>query len=271
MAEKRGILYIATGKKYVDEAIISAISCKKHNHHPIALITDSADYILPDDLFNNVIVKPAIFSYKDKLLLRHSPYEQTIFLDTDTYIADTLDDLFRILDYREFAVHQADEGYEFDMPEVSSAMPEFNTGVIAFKLTENVLNMLDVWEKSFDIIPAITTDQYHLRKTLYASEVKFAVFSSAYNFIIYYPNFIIQKVKVMHGRPVELLPGIADDLNNIRHQNAWRRTFYPHNNSYTLIYSNPIYKDAFKLIRVNLWIVSASFYRKLKAILKRSK
>src|SRR5206468_9649535 len=108
---KRGFLYIATGKKYIDEAIIAAYSCKKYNDYPIALITDSLDHKLPEGLFNNIIVKLATFSYKDKLLIRYSPFKQTIFLDTDTYVAGNLDDLFRILDYREFAIHQADEGY----------------------------------------------------------------------------------------------------------------------------------------------------------------
>src|SRR5437879_2552451 len=161
---KKGILYIATGGKYITEAIQSATSCKEHNNYPIALITDSASHILPKDLFDIIIIQPAKFSYKDKLLLRHSPFEQTIFLDTDTYVADKLDDLFKILDYREFAIHQADEGYEYQMPEVSNAMPEFNTGVIAYKLTPAVKNLIDVWETSFTINTDIVTDQYHLRK-----------------------------------------------------------------------------------------------------------
>lgn len=155
---KKGILYIATGLSYVTEAIIAASSCKKHNNYPIALITDSAEYTLPPGLFDIVIIKNAYYSYRDKLLIRYSPFEQTIFLDTDTYVADSLDDLFGILEYREFAIHQADEGYEFNMPGISNAMPEFNTGVIAFKLTPAVKQLFDDWDAAFNNNAHISTN-----------------------------------------------------------------------------------------------------------------
>jgi hypothetical protein len=268
---KRGILYIATGEKYIHEVIPSAATCKQHNRFPIALITDSDRHDLPEGLFDIIIIKPARFSYRDKLLMKFSPFEQTIFLDTDTYIADTLDDLFRILDYREFAIHQADEGYEYSMNEVSNAMPEFNTGVIAYKLTPSVLQLIEDWDTSFDAKTQVKTDQYHLRKTLYESEVKFAIFSSAYNFIIYYPNFVIQTVKILHGRPFAKLKTIAEDINHIRHDNAWRRTFFPYNHDFALIYENMLDKDIFKLIKFNSRALFARYYRGVKNKLKKRK
>ncbi|MDB4927018.1 hypothetical protein [Mucilaginibacter sp.] len=257
----KGVLYIATGEKYVAEAIQSAISCREHNSYPIALITDSAAHVLPEALFDIVIIQRANFNYKDKLLIRHSPFEQTVFLDTDTYVADKLDDLFKILDYREFAIHQADEGYEYQMPDVSNAMPEFNTGVIAYKLTSAVKNLIDAWEISFNTNPQVVTDQYHLRKTLYDSDVKFAVFSSAYNFIIYYPNFVIQTVKILHGRPFSALKKVANDVNAIRHDNAWRRTYFPYNHDFALIYANMLNRDIIKLVKFNTRAFFANYYR----------
>lgn len=260
----KGVLFIATGQKYIDEAIPAAKSCKATNNYPIALITDSLNYQLPQGIFDQVILKEAKYSYIDKLLIKYSPFEQTIFLDTDTYVCDKLDDLFRILDFREFAIHQADEGYEFEMEDVSNAMPEFNTGVIAFKLTSNVKKLIDDWRLAFDTNTKIKTDQYHLRKTLYESEVKFAIFSSAYNFIIYYPNFIIQKVKVVHGRPFELLPKIAADLNNIRHSEAWRRMYHPYNNNFSIVYQNMKNTDLAKMLKFTLRSLIANILRPLK-------
>lgn len=261
---KKGILFIATGVKYIEEVIPAAESCKATNNYPIALITDSLDHQLPDGLFDHVIIQNAHFNYKDKLLIKYTPFEYTIFLDTDTYICDKLDDLFRILDFREFAIHQADEGYEFEMNEVSNAMPEFNTGVIAYRLTVNVKKLIKDWKNSFDLNSKITTDQYHLRKTLYESDVKFAIFSSAYNFIIYYPNFIIQKVKILHGRPFDSLKKIAADLNNIRHDNAWRRMYYPYNNDFVIIYQNQKNKDIAKQLKFFTRAFAANILRKFK-------
>ncbi|GGG96978.1 hypothetical protein [Pedobacter zeae] len=268
MDKSRGVLYVATGKTYIEEAIFSATSSKKNNPYPIALITDSKDHQLPENLFDFVIVKEAQYSYIDKLLLEYTPFEQTIFLDTDTFIADRLDDLFRILDYREFAIHQADEGYEYQMPDVSNAMPEFNTGVIAYRLTENVKTLIRNWKLAFQDNTEIKTDQYHLRKTLYESDVKFAVFSSAYNFIIYYPNFVIQKVKVVHGRPLSLLPKIGENLNRIRHNNAWRRTYFPYNHDFGLIYQNMKNEDILKLIKFNLRTLIGNFKKSIMTSLK---
>jgi len=267
----KGILYVATGLTYVNEAIIAATSCKKHNNYPIALITDNDGYNLPAGLFDHIIIKPARFSYRDKLLLKYSPFEQTIFLDTDTYVAEPLDDLFSILAYRELAIHQADEGYEFKMPGFSNAMPEFNTGVLAYKLTPAVKQLFNDWDAQFDATPHITTDQYHLRKTLYSSDVRFAVFSSAYNFIIYYPNFVIQSVKIVHGRPAELLPAIAADMNRIRHENSWRRMFFPYSNDFALIYQNLKNEDIYKLLRFHSRAMLGNWYRGIKKMFKGNK
>jgi len=264
MEDKKGILFIATGQKYIDEVIPAAESCKATNNYPIALITDSLNYQLPKGLFDQVIIKDAEYSYIDKLLLKFSPFDYTIFLDTDTYVCDKLDDLFKILDFREFAIHQADEGYEFEMNDVSNAMPEFNTGVIAYRLTPNVIKLIDDWRNAFKTNLTIKTDQYHLRKTLYESEVKFAIFSSAYNFIIYYPNFVIQKVKILHGRPFAILPKIAADLNNIRHNEAWRRMYYPYNKDFTILYQNMKSFDIIKTLRFMLRSLCANIIRPLK-------
>ncbi|MES2107457.1 MAG: putative nucleotide-diphospho-sugar transferase [Bacteroidota bacterium] len=261
---KKGIVYVATGADYVEEAIIAATSCKRHNNYPIALITDRNPPELPEGLFNVVIKKDAAYTYKDKLMLKYSPFESSIFLDTDTYVAENLDDLFKLLEFREFAIHQADEGYEFQMDEVSNAMPEFNTGVIAFRQTPAVKKLLDDWENAFLANPGIKTDQYHLRKTLYASDVRFAIFSSAYNFIIYYPNFVIQTVKVVHGRPLHLLPEIAKDINMIRHTDAWRRAFYPYNNRHGILYQNLQSKDIYKLMGFHFRALAGNWYRKVK-------
>jgi hypothetical protein len=267
---EKGILFVATGNAYIAEAIIAAKSCRKYNPYPIAIITDSSDHELPLGLFDMVIYKPALFNYQDKLLMRHSPFEKTIFLDTDVYVAEPLDDLFKLLDYREFAIHQSDEGYEFEMPEVSNAMPEFNTGVIAFRLTPAVLQLIEDWNCSFAQRLDIRFDQFHLRKTLYESDVKYAIFSSAYNFIIYYPNFVIQTVKIVHGRPAELLSQIAADINRIRHDNAWRRMFFPYNNKYALIYANLRTPDILKLFRFHARALVSNCYRQLKKVVGKT-
>lgn len=266
----RGILYVATGIKYLEEAILSAESCKEHNNYPIALITDNADHKVPDGLFDHIIIKEATYSYRDKLLLRYTPFVQTIFLDTDTLVVANLDDLFTLLNYREFGIHQADEGYEFSIPGISNAMPEFNTGVIAYKSTPNVKKLFEEWEASFDHIPEITQDQYHLRKILYESDVRYAIFSTAYNFIIYYHNFVIQPVKIFHGRPFKKLQEVAKDVNHIRHGKAWRRSYYDWRHKYAVIYTDLNNKDIVKLLGLYMQAFLFNTYRWLVDKFKRA-
>lgn len=265
---KEGILYIATGRKYIKEALYSAKSCKKTNKYPIALITDKNHEIIEKDVFDIIIIKEAVYNYRDKLLLKYTPFEKTIFIDTDTLVIDKLNDLFRLLDFREFAIHQADEGYEFEMSDVCNAMPEFNTGVIAYKNTPAVQQLFKDWCNSFDLIPEIKTDQYHLRKTLYESNIRFAIFSSAYNFIVYYPNYVIQHVKILHGRPFSLLEEVATKINDVKHQNGWRRLYYPANNKSYILYAHLTKKDSFNILLHSFRIYIANVVRPLKKIFK---
>ncbi|RYZ28828.1 MAG: hypothetical protein EOO10_08225 [Chitinophagaceae bacterium] len=265
-----GVLYVATGEKYIKEVIEAARSCKESNRYPIAVITDSANHPLPKDLFDIVIVKEAQYSYRDKLLLQYTPFEKTIFLDTDTLVIEDLSDLFRLLDFREFAIHQADEGYEFSMPDVSNAMPEFNTGVIAYRMTENVKKLFSDWNASFDVIKDISTDQYHLRKTLYESDVRYATVSSAYNFIVYYNNYVIQKVKVLHGRPFSYLREIAKEINIVHHNSGWRRTFYPFSHRFFILYMSPVARDSYKLLKGALRMHLGNVKRKVQHGFKKT-
>jgi hypothetical protein len=264
-----GILYIATGEKYIKEVLNAAISCKKHNDYPIALITDKHYDLIEDGLFDQIILKEANYSYRDKLLIKYTPFEKTVFLDTDTMVLGNLSDLFHVLDYREFAIHQADEGYEFPMDGLCGAMPEFNTGVIAFCKSKSVLNLIDHWNSSFDLNKSIKTDQFHLKRILYESDVRYATFSSAYNFIVYYPNYVIQQVKILHGRPFSSLNKISKEINNIKHDAGWRRTFYPFSNNFFILYAHLNRKDAFNILCACLKICIGIILRPIRKIYRK--
>jgi hypothetical protein len=87
---KRGFVFVAWGEKYVQEAIRSAISIKRHMDYPICLITSRKNQKL--EIFSHIIYEKFSYSYKDKILMKLSPYEETIFLDTDTFILESMDE-----------------------------------------------------------------------------------------------------------------------------------------------------------------------------------
>lgn len=94
---ERGILYIATGPSYLAEAIGAARSVREvWPGIPLALMTDIPP---PPGCFDHVEIVEAERSSRDKpSLIGRSPFEQTIFLDADTYCCAPLAELFDQLD-----------------------------------------------------------------------------------------------------------------------------------------------------------------------------
>jgi len=77
------------------------------------------------------------------------------------------------------------------------SFPEFNTGVIAYRSTESVMNMLGDWERRW--CPTDEFDQRSLRATLYHSDIRFTCLPNRYNCMYRYDNVVDGEVKVFHG------------------------------------------------------------------------
>lgn len=73
----------------------------------------------------------------------------------------------------------------------------------------------------------------------------------------------------MHGRPSELLPVIAADMNRMRHDNSWRRTFFPYNDDFAIIYQNLKNEDIYKLIHFHVRALLGNIYRSFKISKKK--
>src|SRR5262245_8759959 len=89
-----GVLYIATGSRYLAEAEHSVRSVKRMSPDvPVAIISDH----LPScDLFDvrQELPNPE-YSFIDKIAaLTRTPFERTLFLDTDTFAIAPLDEIF---------------------------------------------------------------------------------------------------------------------------------------------------------------------------------
>ena len=99
---KRGVLYIAFGDNFIKEMLFSAESVKKHN--PELHITVFADrpveseYIDKYEIIEVKHIRPKV-DY-----VHQTPYEETIFLDTDTVINRDISEMFGILKKYDFAI-----------------------------------------------------------------------------------------------------------------------------------------------------------------------
>jgi hypothetical protein len=173
------LLYFAKGETFVAEAERSARQAAKvMPEYPITIVADRE----PDvDCFDTIIIDKTPFEKRDKpRALQKTPYDRTIYLDTDTYLSDSIVELFDILDEFDLALRCARA--QVHVPESSplpDSFPEFNTGVIPYRSTAAMTEMLDDWERR--CLPTHDFDQCSLRPALYHSDVRFTPIPNRYN------------------------------------------------------------------------------------------
>lgn len=205
----RGVIYVATGAAYVVEAAASRRQLQLSNPGlPAAIVTD--DPAPPGDWQVVLPLPNPTRSLRDKHQMRRSPWVNTIFLDTDTYVAAPLDPVFALLDAGfDLAAHQLFEGHDYQLADVPDSFPEFNTGVIAFRRTPAVQALFDAWSEAYAAFhPRVTCDQRSFRHAVYHSGLRHTVLTPEYNFRPLSTNFGITDLRILHGRPLGAMPAL---------------------------------------------------------------
>ncbi len=223
MVESRGIIYIATGRTFIDEALISLKSVKKQMPDvPVSLFSDVEELVSspPAGVDSVILLENVTRSCRDKIRpLAISPYDRTIFLDTDTFLCRPVYDLFEMLDRFDIALAQAPDRYQYNLPDLPDCFTELNSGVIAFRKTPTVVDLLKRWEETYNRMLGQDDDSYRdqhsLREALYRSKVHFFVLPPEYNFRTICPNFAGKhcSVKIIHGRHANM-EKVASRLNS---------------------------------------------------------
>jgi len=203
----RGVLYVATGKKYLDEAVTSAQSVKTFMPHlHTTIFTDDPDF--HSACFDEIRhIKNPQYSYIDKIEpLKASPYHRTLYLDSDTYISCNFEELFMLLDRFDIAVAHDTWRIGYPVATCPDSFLELNTGVILYKNDRAVIDLFDDWlsyyKKQMSADPTVPHDQSAFRKVLYDSDLSLYILPSEYNYTVWFPGFIGAqgKVKIVHGR-----------------------------------------------------------------------
>ena len=142
----RGVIYTAIREQFVDEARISAQSVRRFLPEArIVLFTDLQ--LARTEPFDQVIRLTSLSAkpHLDKLhCMKNSPFAETLFLDTDTYVCGELSELFELLAQFDIAM-TLDRRYYDDFPPdvgVPGSFCEFNQGVVAFRSSERMQAML---------------------------------------------------------------------------------------------------------------------------------
>jgi hypothetical protein len=230
----QGVLYVAFGKRYVSEALVSAASLKRNMPDwPVTLVCDAevssphVDQVIraePDDGLPGCAAK-----------IRHiaaAPYDHTLFLDSDTYVCGDLAPLFALMARFDLAAAHAPARAIYEVDDVPDSFPEFNTGVIVLDRSPEVQQLLSSWAELFgrymerlarDEIrwhrPAdrrwhTLNDQGAFREAVYCSKARVATLSPEYNCRFSAPGFVDGPVRILHGRGLDLSQ-VAADINAI--------------------------------------------------------
>ena len=93
---ENGFLYIVTGEGYAQECLFSIKSLKKYNNEKICVFSeekyrnifkDDCDYFF---IINSKLQRPKV-EY-----ISQSPFKNTVYLDSDTFINANITDLFQL-------------------------------------------------------------------------------------------------------------------------------------------------------------------------------
>lgn len=199
---ERGILYIATGEDYIQEAEYSAASVREHMPEiPIALATDHKS--IDSDMFDITISLDEL--YEDygagTIPADLSPFEKTLRLDTDTYLCDSVDEVFDILD--KFDVTLTFSPAQRYVPGVPEPWVEYNGGVIGYSSTEEAKAFLKRWNESYEewrVEHNQPNNQPSLTKSLYECDVRFFTLPKEYNCRVPRFGYLANDAKIVHGR-----------------------------------------------------------------------
>ena len=152
---REGVIYIVTqDPRYLDLLRVSVESLKRAM--PAVSITVFSQFPIQDQNFERVVlIHPASDGFYDKArLMLESPYERTVFLDADIYVAEAFPEIFALLDHFDCgATHEeylsTDWFKNYERPDIPLSFPEFNTGVLAYRRSEAMRSTLLEWDRLY--------------------------------------------------------------------------------------------------------------------------
>jgi hypothetical protein len=176
---KNGIVYITFVKNKkadrIKELKHSIKSVKKtHSNLSITLFTDKDPKIKEID--NIKIISVDSERIKQNYLY-DSPYENTLYLDCDTEIVGSIEEVFGLMERFDIAAthdlirkdKKKSDVYP-DYAVIPDGFPEYAGGVILFKKSDAVKNFFEVWKRNFNTwckLSGIVKDQPSFRVSLW--------------------------------------------------------------------------------------------------------
>jgi len=205
-----GAIYIITqDSRYIGLLLNSVASLKRAM--PDLPITVFSQFAIESPMFERVIrVEGSSDGFYDKTrFMRQTPYDRTLFVDADTYFIDAVPELLAILDQFDCAAtHEeylnTDWGKQYERADIPASLPEFNTGILAFKRSARMDRVLEEWSRLYcwfmESHPGKEiNDQPFFRAALYVNDARIATLTREYNCKFRGQGYLNGRVKILHG------------------------------------------------------------------------
>ncbi len=206
-----GVLYSCAGEFYIAEAMRSVRSSLRHNRLPHLMFASPATEGVPG--LSVASFEPSGNPYVDKIAnMRRSPFERTLYLDSDTFVVEEIAHVLRLLEHYDIAVAYAPAYRGLDDPGVPPAFYEFNTGVLAWRSSDRVSAFMRSWQETYvawledEPFPGAgkasrsrRADQPAFRRCAWEHGLRLFVLAPEYNLRLGYPTTVVERVRVIHG------------------------------------------------------------------------
>lgn len=188
-----GVLYIVTTQEnliYINAAVSSAQSVKQYSPAlGVHIFTDANGLKHLQSLSHSPVDSTGLIEnphYRSKVdYMAESPFDRTLYLDSDTRVVADITELFELLERFDCAIghahnrnfHKTSQIWTVGIP---PAFPQYNSGVFLYKNSEKMNDLLKRWSKSFHE-SGFKKDQVTLRELLWLSDLRLATLPPEYN------------------------------------------------------------------------------------------
>ena len=226
----RGILYMVTGEEYIEEASTSARSAADAMPDiETAIATDTLETDL--SAFDRVIeyeferkeVDGRTWLLNSTIPSDLSPYDRTLFLDSDTYVAADASEVFDLLDDFDLAMTPSPKRTQVE--ELPEPWHRFNCGVIAYRDSPQIREFLRHWNDIYrERLPKQNSpiDQPAFAIALAESDLRWFNLPRQYNVRVPRRGHLSREAKIIHGRHPAGLERVAEVLNESHRHRIYR-------------------------------------------------
>lgn len=188
----KGVLYIALGEAYALMALLSIKGLRSFSNVGITIALNSRALKLasqfPKDV-NIVQVGDDDSRFIKTRMYELSPYSQTLYIDCDTIIQESIDCIFLLLDHFDIALKQRRIAFAgrgkgalqiFDGAQKVSDLPHWNSGVVLFKKNNLTQALFNEWHL-LQVKLGYKLDQPALAEALLKSSVRIVCLEDKWN------------------------------------------------------------------------------------------